>query len=190
MLRTPRLTVKNKRKRTDTPATDNNASDEAYRVGPGRPPKEYQFKPGQSGNPKGARRNAPSIAPDLRALLERALNKKVRLQHGERQEIVTKAAAGIDKLVNQFAKGDRYARRDLIALAEKLGVDLTAGQSKAIENALADAVTAEDEALLADYLRRHRGGGRDHRVDNNVVRLPQVKGLKKPGNSNSGVKAS
>ena len=43
--------------------------------------------------------------------------------------------------------------------------------------ALADAVTADDEALLADYLRRHRGGGRDHRVHNNVVRLPQIKRL-------------
>jgi hypothetical protein len=30
-------------------------SDPEYRVGPGRPPKEYQFKPGQSGNPNGAR---------------------------------------------------------------------------------------------------------------------------------------
>ena len=134
MLRTPRLTVKNKRKRTDTPAADNNASDDAYRVGPGRPPKEYQFKPGQSGNPKGAKRKSPSIAVGLKALLERALNKKTKLGHGEREQIVTKAAAGVDKLVNQFAKGDRYARRDLIALAEKLGIDLTAGQSKAIEN--------------------------------------------------------
>jgi hypothetical protein len=29
-------------------------SENEYRVGPGRPPKEFQFKPGQSGNPKGA----------------------------------------------------------------------------------------------------------------------------------------
>ena len=80
------------------------------------------------------KRKSPSIAVDLKALLERALNKKTKLGHGEREQIVTKAAAGVDKLVNQFAKGDRYARRDLIALAEKLGIDLTAGQSKAIEN--------------------------------------------------------
>ena len=37
-------------------------SEEEYKVGPGRPPKEYQFKPGQSGNPKGAKRKEP-IAP-------------------------------------------------------------------------------------------------------------------------------
>jgi len=46
-------------------------SDQDYRVGPGRPPKEYQFKRGQSGNPKGARRKPRSVAPDLKVLFER-----------------------------------------------------------------------------------------------------------------------
>ena len=45
------------------------------RVGPGRPPREFQFKPGQSGNPTGAERKA-SLAPDLKAMLQRALNKR------------------------------------------------------------------------------------------------------------------
>src|SRR6476660_8447239 len=35
---------------------DTHTPEDDYRVGPGRPPKEYRFKPGQSGNPKGARR--------------------------------------------------------------------------------------------------------------------------------------
>jgi hypothetical protein len=51
----------------------------------------------------------------------------------ERDMVLTHAAAGIEQLVTQFAAGDRYARRDLIALAEKLGFDLTAGQHGAIE---------------------------------------------------------
>jgi hypothetical protein len=41
----------------------------SYRVGPGRPPKEFQFKPGRSGNPKGAKRKSPSIAPDLKGVV-------------------------------------------------------------------------------------------------------------------------
>jgi hypothetical protein len=41
-------------------------------------------------------------------------------------------------------------------LANKLGVDLTAGQSEVIEHALGVALTANDAALLADYVRRHR----------------------------------
>jgi Family of unknown function (DUF5681) len=129
-------------------------SDPEYRVGPGRPPREYQFKPGQSGNPKGARRKPRSIAPDLKALLERALSGKVTLRRGEQEKIITKAAAGIEQLVNQFAKGDRHARCDLLTLAERLGVDLVAGQGAALEQSVAAALSANDEALLADLVQR------------------------------------
>ena len=157
MIHTPRLTGTSRRKRSDISGTlDNNASEEEYRVGPGRPPKQYQFKPGQSGNPKGARgRKTRPITPDLKALLERALSDTVTLRQGEKDRIVTKAAAGIEQLVNQYAKGDRHARRDLIDLANKLGVDLVAGQGKKIEEAMQADVTATDKALLADYVKRH-----------------------------------
>jgi predicted phage terminase large subunit-like protein len=142
------------RKRSDAPQSLNtDPSDQGYRVGPGRPPKEYQFKPGQSGNPKGARRKPRSIAPDLKALFERALSTKVTLRQGEQQKIITNAAAGFEQLANQFAKGDRHARRDLFALAERLGVDLLAGQGAALEQTVAAALSANDEALLADYVR-------------------------------------
>jgi Family of unknown function (DUF5681) len=109
----------------------------------------------KSGNPKGARRKPRSIAPDLKGLFERALTGKVTLRQGEQEKIITKAAAGIEQLVNQFAKGDRHARRDLIALAERLGVDLVAGQGAALEQSIVAALSANDEALLADYVRRH-----------------------------------
>jgi hypothetical protein len=88
-------------------------------------------------------------------LFERALNEKVTLRQGEQEKIITKAAAGIEQLVNQFAKGDRHARRDLLTLAATLGVDLVAGQSHALEQRVAAALSANDEALLADYVQRH-----------------------------------
>jgi len=172
-------------KRSDTPeVSDRDGAAEAYRVGPGRPPREHQFKPGRSGNPKGARRKVPSIVPDLKAVLERALGKTVTLRQGERERIVTMATAGIEQLVTQFAKGDRHARRDLMDLAQKLGVDLAAGQGKAIERALETDLTADDEALLADYLQRH-GAGADHRdID---AGLPQSE---EPCDSNPGEKTT
>jgi uncharacterized protein DUF5681 len=144
------------RKHSNAPLSlSTDPSDQDYRVGPGRPPKEYQFKPGQSGNPKGARRKPRSIVPDLKALFERALNRKVTLRQGEQQKIFTKAAAGFEQLANQFAKGDRHARRDVFAHAERLGVDLVAGQAAAFEQTVTAALSANDEALLADYVRRH-----------------------------------
>jgi Family of unknown function (DUF5681) len=129
------------RKRSNAPLSlKTDSSDPEYRVGPGRPPKEYQFKPGQSGNPKGARRKPRSIALDLKALFERALNRKVTLRQGEQQKIMTKAAAGIEQLVNQFVRGDRHARRDLLVQAERFGVDLVAGQVAALEQTVAAAL--------------------------------------------------
>jgi hypothetical protein len=143
-----------RRKPNTRPRLKTDPTDQEYRVGPGRPPKEYQFKPGQSGNPKGARPKPRSMALDLKALFERALSGKVTLRQGERERIITKAAAGIEQLVNQFAKGDRHARRDLLALAERLEVDLVAGQGDALEQSVATALSANDEALLDDYVRR------------------------------------
>jgi len=155
-----------KRSEAPPPTSNNDPNDQEYRVGPGHPPRDSQFKPGQSGNPKGARPKPKSIAPDLKALFKRALSAKVTLRQGEQEKIITKAAAGIEQLINQFAKGDRHARRDLFGLAEKLGVDLVAGQGAALKQTVAVALSAKDEALLADYVRRHavqpnRGGETD-----------------------------
>jgi hypothetical protein len=49
----------NNRRNGSAPA-QTKTSEQEYKVGPGRPPKEYQFKPGQSGNPKGAKRKPKS----------------------------------------------------------------------------------------------------------------------------------
>ena len=109
---------------------DARSADQEYRVGPGHPPREFQFKPGVSGNPKGAKPKAKSLVPDLKTLFKRALNKKTKLRRGERDEIISNLEAGFDQLVDQFAAGDRYARRDVFYYAEKLKIDVTASQGK------------------------------------------------------------
>jgi Family of unknown function (DUF5681) len=126
------------------------ASTEEYKVGPCRPPREYQFKPGQSGNPKGAKRKPPSLLPDLKRLFEQALSEKVTLRQGEKERTLTMAEAGIKQLIAQFAKGDRHARRDVFTYAELLGIDLIASHRKAIEEALA----SDHRAILDAYVAR------------------------------------
>jgi len=121
-----------------------------YKVGPGRPPKEYQFKPGQSGNPNGAKRKQPSIKLDLKLMLDRALKKSVTLKQAEKERTVTMAEAGIEHLVAQYAKGDRHARRDVMELAAKFGVDLLEGQEQAIQ----EAHTPNQAAILEAYVDR------------------------------------
>ena len=126
------------------------ASDAEYKVGPGRPPKEYQFKPGQSGNPKGAKPKAPSLAPDLKELLKQALDRRVTFNQDKKTRTLTLFAAGIEQLVGQFVKGDRHARRDLFDLADKLGLDLLGSQKSSVEEAL----TSNHQAILQTYLEK------------------------------------
>jgi hypothetical protein len=140
----------NNNRRAESAAVRLETADQEYKVGPGYPPKEHRFKPGQSGNPKGAKRKPMSMAPDLKAALERALNEPVKLKQGEKERTVTMAVAGIKQLVAQYAKGDRHARRDLFAYADKLGVDLMAGQRQALQEALA----TNHEAILRTYVER------------------------------------
>jgi hypothetical protein len=96
-------------------------------------------------------RKPKPLTPDLKAALEQALSRKAKLKQGDKERLVSMAQAGIEQLVAQFAKGDRHARRDLIALADKLGVDLLAGQKQAVQQAMA----AKHQEILAAYLRRH-----------------------------------
>jgi hypothetical protein len=146
-------TKENNRRRPVVADSKPVAAAEPYKVGPGRPPKEYQYKPGQSGNPKGAKMKQPSMRSDLGASLERALDEKLSFRQGERERTMTKAEMGIAQLVNQYAKGDRHARRDLIDIAGRLGVDLTRGRHQAIETAL----SATHEQILESYVSRCTG---------------------------------
>jgi len=144
-------------------------SSKSYDIGYGKPPKNHRFRRGESGNPSGKRRKAS--APDLKAQLQSALNKTVTIRSGKHPKVISKGAAGIEQLVDQFAAGDRNARRDLMVLAEKLGIDLTAGHSQAIESTLEENLATEDEELLADFVQRH--GGHYHRRDDSVGLLPR-----------------
>ena len=65
------------------------APQEEYKVGPGRPPREYQWPKGHSGNGKGGKPKAPTLAPDLKNLLARALDNKITLQQGEKKRTLT-----------------------------------------------------------------------------------------------------
>jgi hypothetical protein len=106
-----------------SPTMQTGTPEAEYRVGPGRPPRQFQFKPGQSGNPKGAKRKPPSIVIDVKAMLEKALNASLRVRRGEKEIEASKLAIGLEQLANQFAKGDRYARRDVFELADRFGID-------------------------------------------------------------------
>jgi Family of unknown function (DUF5681) len=123
--------------------------EEEYKVGPGRPPKKYQWKKGQSGNPKGARRKQPSLLPDLREILLTAFSRKVKMTDGDRERTISRWETGVEQLSVQFAKGDRYARRDAFWLLEKLGPE-----SLNPNTASDETPPANLQAILDAYVER------------------------------------
>ena len=128
-------------------------AEEEYKVGPGRPPKEHPFKPGQSGNPMGAKRKAPSLLPDLKEHFERAFDQTAKVTQGERERVITMWAAGMQQLSVQFAKGDRHARRDAFRIAEKLGSEFLTPK-KAFDETLAGDRQAILDAFVARQTHR------------------------------------
>jgi hypothetical protein len=146
---------KNKKRGSDSkPDKRNNFSTSAppaevdYRVGPGRPPKEHQWKPGQSGNPKGAKRKKRSLMPELKEQFERVFSQKLKVTQGDRQRFITRWVAGLEQLSIQFAKGDRHARRDVLYFAERLGIDLLTSTKAS------DTLSTDHQAILDAYVER------------------------------------
>jgi hypothetical protein len=133
-------------KRESEPKPDSDET--AYKVGPGYPPKQYTWKKGgPSPYPKGRPRKIPSMKPDLKKAFEAALNEKVVITKDKKKTVLTKAALGIKQLINQFANGDRHARRDVFQYAALLGVDLHA------KDLIAEALRVNDQAIVEAFLR-------------------------------------
>ena len=151
LTRPPKRQHARKRSRTAV-GPRNHSSDDEYRVGPGRPPKEYQFKPGQSGNPRGAKRKAQPLLPDLKDIFQRAFNQKITVTEGERERVLTMWTAGMQQLSAQFAMGDRHARHDVFWIAEKLGPEVLM-PTKMEDRTL----SLDQQGILDDYVARRTG---------------------------------
>lgn len=87
-----------------------------YPVGYGKPPVATRFKPGQSGNPKGAKRKVrPS---NLGEAIEIALLKRETvIINGKRRRMSRAEIIGESMVVNA-AKGETNARRELLKMEQ------------------------------------------------------------------------
>lgn len=114
-----------------------------YEVGYGKPPKEYRFAPGQSGNPKGRKKGSRGLKADLQAELDGTIAISINGERvkGTRQRLFVKA------LATRAAFGDLKAASILAPLIlQVLGIeDRGGGRQK-----LSDGDQAILDALLAD----------------------------------------
>lgn len=118
-------------------------SDDEYDVGYGKPPKTTQFKPGQSGNPKGRPKGVKNLTTDLQEELET----KVQITEDGKSKMVTKQRAMLKQLVQKAMKGDSKAADVLI----KLAISIEQATSLDIDE---DELAAEDLAILKNFQKK------------------------------------
>ncbi len=109
---------------------------EPYEVGYGKPPKTGQFKPGQSGNPKGR----PKKSKNSAVLLNLELDQRIVIQENGKKRTITKREAILKQLVNGAMSGNIHK----ITLITKL-VDQTTEPEPFVPN-------EQDEAELRQVL--------------------------------------
>jgi Family of unknown function (DUF5681) len=122
------------------------AEDASYEVGYRKPPKHTQFKPGQSGNCKGR----PRGQRNFRTAVRDALQEKVTIREGDRSRSVSRMDAIIRVTFNNALRSDAKALAAFIQLARSAGL-----MDEEPELSSTKSISAEDEAILADYLERH-----------------------------------
>ena len=91
----------------------------AYTVGYGKPPKTTQFKPGQSGNPKGRKKGAKS----LKTIVESVAFKKVSVRTEKGIKKIPQHQALVEKTMQDALQGDAKARSEMFKLLDQAGLN-------------------------------------------------------------------
>ena len=119
----------------------NNGRD--YEVGYGKPPRNTQFKKGQSGNPRGR----PPGSKNLATLVSVALNEPVIVVENGGRKKITKREAIIKQLVNRSTKADWRAIKILLEIVREIEgrVEPEAGEN---------SFSAADEKVIAQIKAR------------------------------------
>jgi hypothetical protein len=106
------------------------------RAGYGNPPIHTQFKPGQSGNPRGRPKGTLNFATDLK----RTLEAPITLNDGGKTKRVSTQKAVLLRMREKALKGDARALDRLLDFARIFSVGPTEATTK--------IVSADDQAIL------------------------------------------
>ena len=115
-----------------------------YEVGYGKPPRDSQYRPGQSGYPAGRRKGVRNLKTDVK----RTLKMPVKVKVGGRTRTRSTQEAALMVLREKALNGNTRALERLLELAFRFNND---------EAGLAQQLPADDQAILAAYVARLPG---------------------------------
>jgi hypothetical protein len=98
-------------------------------VGYCRPPKQHQFKPGQSGNPKGR----PKGTPTLQEVMTKEAAKLIKVKQGDKIIHVPKAEALARRVIGMALEGDLAAARLVFQLTATSETSADTGSTEIFE---------------------------------------------------------
>ncbi len=114
-------------------------------VGYGRPPLHSRFKKGQSGNPRGRRRNSRN----LKTIIQQALTGLISIRQGEKRRSITKLEGVVLRQIEGALKGNDRAALATLKIAAQVG--LLEESSTAVEE---QQLTTVERELLQEILTK------------------------------------
>ncbi len=114
-----------------------------YEIGYKKPPKNGQFKPGQSGNPKGRRKGFKNFATDL----EEEIYEPITIAVNGKTKKISKRKAILKQHINKALKGDLASTKFIFELCEKYKVLTKKPRHKPDFSTPEAAMKALDEAI-------------------------------------------
>lgn len=126
-------------------------SEEPYIVTRGKPPRETQFKPGKSGNPKGR----PKGTREIVTLLEQELDRMIEVTQQGRTIKLTRRQVIVRRIIEKAMQGEPKAIATCLAVESSKAAK---GKAAGATMAEFDAQLSEDDKILQSFLGR---GGRD-----------------------------
>jgi hypothetical protein len=126
------------------PPTD--GGEAPYEVGNRKPPKQFRFKPGRSGNPKGR----PKGSTSFETKIQKELSKLVTVHKNGKSVKMSKLDVGVTRLVDRFMTGDLKSTAIIIGLGKRNEKPKTGEENP-------EPIAMPDEANLEFVVERLKG---------------------------------